>query len=300
MEENFLLTCESTIDLPYSYTESRDIPVIFNTYTIDGKHFEDDMLRNTKALQKFYKYVELGMEPVATPINVSCYEDFFENQLLKGDILHISVGSGMFTSVDNAKQASERLMARYPGRRIVVIDSLCDSSGYGMLVDYAADMRDRGHTLEKTRETILDKCEKIHHQFFTSNLSYYRKSGDLFGTACAAKKPVFNNYTLLRLDDRGRMVAYSKLRGKSNAIEKTIEAMELHAEGGISYNGKCFICHSECKEDAEALKKAVTERFPFINGDIQIFNMGMVTAAHCGPGTVAVFFFGDKRICYDI
>ena len=36
MSRQFILSCGSTVDLPYTYLESRDIPVIFYTYTVDG------------------------------------------------------------------------------------------------------------------------------------------------------------------------------------------------------------------------------------------------------------------------
>ena len=74
--------------------------------------------------------------------------------------------------------------------------------------------------------------------------------------------------------------------------------MEEHAQGGRDYAGKCFICHSNCREMAEKTRDAVAARFPHIAGDIRICDIGPIIAAHCGPGTVAVFFFGDERAPY--
>ena len=154
MERKFILTCESTVDLPYAYMQEREIPVLFYSYAVDGQTYMDDMGRNPEALPRFYAFLNEGKIPSTSQLNAYQYEEFLEQQLQKGDVLHIAFGSGMTSSVKNAVMAAEILREKYPDRRIVVIDSLCSSSGYGMLVDCAADMRDRGCTLEETEQWV--------------------------------------------------------------------------------------------------------------------------------------------------
>lgn len=100
---------------------------------------------------------------------------------------------------------------------------------------------------------------------------------------------------IMRLDDKGRIIAYSKVRGKTRAIQTTLDTMEQHAQGGRNYNGKCWICHAQCPEDAQKTRQALLERFPGIKGEVRICDIGTIIASHCGPGTVAVFFLGDER-----
>ena len=172
MNRKFILSCESTVDLPFSYVNGRGIPVIFYSYTVDGKSYVDDMGRDPEALPKFYEMLEKGKLPSTSQINEFSYADFFEEQLKKGDLLHIAFGTGMTQSALNAERAAENLRKKYPERKIVVIDSLCSSSGYGMLVDYAADMRDRGCSLEETEKWVTENRNKIHHQFFSNELDH--------------------------------------------------------------------------------------------------------------------------------
>ncbi len=87
----------------------------------------------------------------------------------------------MTQSVRNAERAAEELRKKYPERKIVVINSLCSSSGYGMLVDYAADINDRGCSLEKTEKWVEEDKKRIHHQFFSTELKHYRRSGRMSG-----------------------------------------------------------------------------------------------------------------------
>lgn len=297
MSTAYILSCESTVDLPYAYVESRGIPVLFYTYSVDGQEYPDDMGRDPQALPRFYEFLEAGKMPSTSQLNVYKYQEFFEELLQKGDVLHIAFGSGMTPSVRNAVTAAELLREKYPERQIIVIDSLCSSSGYGLLVDEAADMRDRGCSMEEVEAWVLENRQKIHHQFFSTDLKYYRRSGRVSGAA-AAIGTVLNICPVMRLDDGGRIIAYDKVRGKKRAIETTLQAMEAHAQGGTQYAGKCWICHSNCLAEAEQTRDAVRARFPRIRGDIRICDIGTIIASHCGPGTVAVFFIGDDRAPY--
>ena len=295
MQNNFILSCESTVDVPYSYVSGRNIPVLFYSYAIDGAEYTDDMGRDPEALPRFYRFLDEKKIPSTSQLNVFRYKEFFEELLKKGDVLHIAFGSGMTPSVTNARTAAEMLREEFPERKLIVIDSLCSSSGYGLLVDEAADMRDRGCSMEEIEQWVLDNRRKVHHQFFSTDLKYYRRSGRVSGAA-ATIGAILGICPLMRLDDSGRIIAYDKVRGKKRAIQSTVQAMEAHAQGGLRYSGKCWICHSNCIAEAEETKEAIRQHFPNISGEIRICDIGTIIASHCGPGTVAVFFFGDERL----
>lgn len=294
MERKFILSCGSTVDLPYSYMQNRDIPVIFYTYTVNEKEYIDDMGRDPEALSRFYSLLDSGIIPSTSQINEEKYAEFFRELLKKGDVLHLAFGSGMSGSVKNAQAAKEKLEKEFPERKLVIVDSLCSSSGYGLLTDYAADMRDNGKTIEETQNWLLANRNRVHHQFYSTDLKYYRRSGRMSGAA-ATVGSILNICPIMKLNAEGKIIAYSKVRGKKNAVKTTVETMLKHAEGGEKYNKKCFICHSNVPEDAEITKKAVAEQFPDIDGEIKICDIGTIIASHCGPGTVAVFFLGDER-----
>lgn len=296
MNSKFNLSCCSTADVPYSYLESRDIPVLFYSYTIGDDEFVDDMGRDPEALNVFYGKVAAGALPRTSQINQVRYENFFEECLKKdGDLLHLAFGSGLSGSVNNARLAAEAMMEKYPDRRIVVIDTLAASSGYGMLVDYAADMRDAGRTLDETSAWVMDNRLRLHHQFFCSDLAHFRRSGRVSGAA-ATLGSLLGICPIMRLNDEGRIIAYSKVRGKKKAVAETTNVMLAHAENGADYDGKCFICNSNCMEEAEMLRQSIENSFPRLQGRIRICDIGCVIGSHCGPGTAAVFFLGDARL----
>ena len=294
MERQFTLSCCSTVDLPYSYMESRDIPVLFYTYVVDGVEYDDDMGRDPEALPRFYRFIREGKLPQTSQINVAAYMEFFERLLQKGDLLHIAFTSGQSGSVHNAFLAAEELRQKYPERKLVVIDSLCSSSGYGLLVDSAADLRDQGKSLEEVEQWVLAHRNRVHHQFFSSDMTQFRRTGRVSGAA-ATVATVLNICPIMRLDDTGSIKAYSKVRGKKKAVEVTVETMAQCAEGGADYDGKCFVCHSQCPQDAQLLIDAIEQRFPRLKGRIRLCDIGTIIGSHAGPGTVAVFFYGNER-----
>ena len=91
----FLLSCESTVDVPFAYMHSRGIPVIFYSYIIDEQPYPDDMGRDPEALPRFYAFLDAGKLPSTSQINQFAYYDYFKELLEQGgDVLHIAFGSG--------------------------------------------------------------------------------------------------------------------------------------------------------------------------------------------------------------
>lgn len=289
---NFILSCESTVDMPYSYVSERGINVIFYTYTVDGVEYIDDMGRDENALPNFHKMLKEGKMPTTSQINQYNYEEYFEEMLQKGDVLHIAFGRGMSGSVVNAVNAAAAMREKYPDRKIIVVDTLASSSGYGMLVDYAADMRDEGKSMEEIEKWILDNRMNVHHQIYATDLFHLRRGGRVSGPA-AMIGTVLGICPIMRLNAEGSINAYGKVRSKKKAVAETVKVMEEHAQNGYDYDGKCFICHANCIEDAEIVKAMIEEKFK--NVEVKIFDIGTIIASHTGQGTVALFFMGDDR-----
>ena len=291
---SYVLSCCSTADLSAEHLQERDIHYICFHFSLYGKEYADDLGKSI-SFEDFYKAMAEGAETKTSQVNAEEYIEYFESFLQQGkDILHVSLSSGISGACNSAKIAKETLEEKYPERKLVVIDSLCSSSGYGLLVDAAADMRDAGKSLDETAEWVTANCNKVHHQFYSTELKFYRRSGRMSG-ATATIATILDICPIMRLDDKGKIIAYGKVRGKKNAVKETIRTMEQHAQGGVNYSGKCFICHSNCPAEAEATRQAVAEHFPHIQGDIRVNEIGTIIASHCGPGTVAVFFFGAER-----
>jgi DegV family protein with EDD domain len=262
---------------------------------MNGKEFEDD-LGQSMPFDKFYAEIAAGAMPTTSQVNVSQFVAFFEPFLTQGkDLLHISLSSGLSGSFNSAVIAREQLLQKYPDRKIVIIDSLGASSGYGLLVDSAIDRMESGSTLEEVQTWVEENKLTIHHWFFSTDLTHYKRGGRI-SAASAFMGGLLNICPLMNMDHLGRLIPREKIRGKKQVIRAIVEEMEQHAQGGLEYSGKCFISNSACMEDARAVADVVEEKFPRLNGKVMINSVGTVIGSHTGPGTVALFFFGDERV----
>jgi len=291
---NYVLTCCSTADMTYNYFKKRNIPFLCFHYILDGEDYLDD-LGQTISFEEFYSRIASGAMPTTSQVSVGQYIDFLEPFLKEGkDILHISFSSGLSGAYNSATIAREELLSRFPDRKILIVDSLGASSGYGLLTDLAADMRDTGIELEEVYDWLQENKLKVHHWFFSTDLSHYKRGGRISATS-AAVGTLLGICPLLNMNYDGKLTPRKNIRSKNRVIKEIVHMMEIHAKDGIEYSGKCFISNSACYEDARKVADLVEERFPLLNGRVMINSVGTVIGSHTGPETVALFFIGDKR-----
>ena len=291
---DYIITCCSTADLPYEYFPKRNIPYVCFHFTIDGREYPDD-LGQSMSFEEFYKKIAAGAMPTTSQVSVGQYISFFEPYVKDGkDILHISLSSGLSGSYNSALLAREELVQKYPQRKILVIDSLGASSGYGLLVDMAADMHDTGATLEQVHTWVEENKLNLHHWFFSTDLTHYRRGGRLSATS-AFMGTLLHICPLMNINDEGKLIPRLKIRGKNHAITEIVRMMELHIKDGLAYSGKCFISHSACESDGRQVADLVEAKFPRLSGPVMINSVGTAIGSHAGPGTVALFFMGDRR-----
>ncbi len=290
----FILSACSTADITKEHFEKRNIKYVCFSYFLDGIKYPDD-LGQTLSFEKFYQKMVEGADTRTSQINIDEYYDYFEPFLKEGkDILHISLSSGLSGSYNSARIAASDLREKYPERKIYIVDSLAASSGFGLIIDKLADLRDEGKDIDYIYNWVEENKLKMHHWFFSTDLTFYVKGGrvsrvaGLFGTALKI-------CPILNVDANGKLIPQSKVRGKVNAIKGVVECMKKMAQNGKDYSDKVYICNSACIEDAQAVADLVTENFKNINGKPQIYSIGTTIGAHTGPGTVALFFWGEER-----
>ena len=290
----YKITCCSTADMPASYFEERNLPYVCFQYRMDGVEYPDD-LGKTMPFAEFYDRISKGAEPTTAQVNAQQYMDFFEPILKEGkDILHFTLSGGISGSVNSANIAKTQMEEKYPERKIIVIDSLAASSGFGMLVDAALDKQEEGLSLEENAAWAEENKNKLHHWFFSTDLTSFIRGGRISKVSGFVGQAL-NICPLMNVNAEGKLIPRNKYRGKKQVIREMVKRMEEHAQGGLFYNGKCFMSCSACEEDARKVADMIEEKFPNLNGKVRINSIGTVIGAHTGPGTVALFFWGDER-----
>jgi len=291
---DFVLSCCSTADLSREHFEKRDLHYICFTYDLDGVTYPDD-LGQSMPFDKFYQAMVDGADTKTSQINAERYGEYFESFLKEGkDVLHLTLSSGISGSYNSARIAAAELREKYPQRKLYVVDSLAASSGFGLLMDRLADLRDEGMDIDQLLDWVEENKLNLHHWFFSSDLTFFIKGGRISKTS-GFVGTMLKICPLMNVDHEGHLIPRHKIRGKARAITEAVAKMEELAEGRLDYSGKCYISNSACEEDAKAVAKLVEEKFPKLNGKVVINSIGTVIGSHTGPGTVALFFWGDKR-----
>ena len=292
---DYILSCCSSADLSKEHFERIGVRYVCFHYALDGVEYPDD-LGQTIPFDEFYRRMSQGADTRTAQVNVSEYVDFFTPFLEAGkDVVHVCLSSGISGTINSARNAALILNERYPERKVYVIDSLGASSGYGLLMDTAAAKRDEGLSAGELAQWIEENRLKVHHWFFSSDLTFFVKGGRI-SKAAGVFGGILEICPLMNMDDQGRLIPRFKIRTKKKVIREIVKKMEECAEGGTDYSGKCFISQSACYDDARAVADLVEARFPKLNGNVLINSVGNLIGSHTGPGTVALFFWGSERV----
>ena len=292
---SYILSCCSPADLTKEQFEARDIHYICFHYFLNGKAYLDDLGQSIPH-DEFYARMAAGEDTRTSQISISEYVDFFSSFMEKGqDVVHVCLSSGISGTINSAQNAALIVRERFPERKIYIVDSLAASGGYGLLMDAAADRRDEGFSAEELVTWLEDNRLKLHHWFFSTDLTFFVKGGRISRTA-AVFGGLLEICPLMNVDNQGRLVPRHKIRTKKKVIRECVKKMEEHARGGHDYDGKCYITNSACMPDARAVADLVEARFPKLDGRVVINSVGNLIGSHTGPGTVALFFWGDERV----
>lgn len=291
---DYVLSCCSTADLSKEYFTTRDIKYVCFHFELGGTEYLDDLGTSVPPAE-LYRRMVAGEGTKTSQVPVKEYEDLFEESLSHGkDVIHLTLSSGISGSYNSACIARDEMQEKYPDRKIYVIDSLAASSGYGLLVDAAADRRDEGMSIDDLYAWIEENKLRVHHWFFSTDLTFYIRGGRVSKTA-GFIGTIMNICPLLNVSNEGKLIPREKIRTKKKVIRRIVDLMRENADNGTDYTGKCFISQSESMDDARAVADLIEAEFPKLDGKVQIYPIGATIGSHTGPGTVALFFFGKKR-----
>ncbi len=290
----YVLSCCSTVDLTRDWLDSRDIKYLFFNYELGGEPYKDDFGQSI-APADLYARMLAGADAKTSQVSTGDYLEHFEKFLSAGlDVVHVTLSSGISGTYNSAIAAQGLLAEKYPDRKVIVVDSLAASAGYGMLVDRLAELRDKGMGAEELGAWAEAHKREVQHWFFSSDLTFYIRGGRI-SKAAGLVGGLLKICPIMDVEPDGSLAVKEKIRTKGNAVKRDLQLMEELAQGGLDYSGKLFISQANCEQDARDLAKRVEEKFTRIDGPVHIFPIGATIGCHTGPGTVALFFWGKPR-----
>lgn len=286
--KKFEIFTDSSCDLPKEIIEQLDLHVMQLEVIIDDK---PPVLNNQVDIKNFYDQLRAGANAKTAAVTPGYFEEHMRACLENGnDIIYIGFSSGLSVTYNNGVMIMKELQEEFPERKLCYIDTLCASVGQGLLVYYAALLRESGVEIEEVRDKIEAYKDKIHHQVTVNDL-FFLKRGGRIDAATAIAGTVLKFKPIIIVDKEGRLINVGKVRGRKASINELFTRMkENECVEELSY---VFISHSDCLEDAEALAQMINDELhptKIIIGDI-----GPVIGAHTGPGAIALCYLGKTE-----
>lgn len=241
-------------------------------------------------LGDFYDKMRKGGVAKTAAINSETFIAKFTEILDTGaDVLYLGFSSGLSTTFNSARLASLELAEKYPDRRVEVVDTLAASAGQGLLVYLVNEKKNEGATLDEVVAYAKELVPHMSHWFTVDDLVYLKRGGRV-SAATAIVGNLLGIKPVLHVDDAGHLINVLKARGRRNAVASLAAKYD---ELATDKAGTVFISHADCIADAELLADMLREKY---GADIKcITDIGPVIGAHAGPGTLALFFVGDKK-----
>lgn len=286
---SYRIFTDATSDFPAKFAEQLNVTVLPMGFTMEGKEYFYIPGRSDMPIETFFEKMRAGVPAITAQVNVYTFIEAFEPVLKNGeDILYIGFSSKLSGTVQSGFSAAEELRAKYPDRKIFVIDSLCASLGEGLLVYYAARKKDMA--VEELAKWVEENKLRLIHWFTVDDLVYLKRGGRISG-ATAAIATILNIKPVMHVDNEGFLVAVEKVQGRKKSLRALFERMEKTVD--TKATDTVFIGHCASKADAEYVASLVHETYPDMT--VHIDDIGTSVGAHSGPGTIALFFIGSER-----
>ena len=287
---DYVIVTDNTADLPYSYYKEHGMEYTYLTYTMDGQSYGKNQ---ELEFSDFYARMRNGSMPTTSQVNAEEAKEVFCPILEQGkDILYLAFSSGLSGTYNSVRLAGEELQEEYPERKIVVIDTLSASLGEGLLVDKAVELKEQGLSLEENAAWLEEHKLNLCHVFTVDDLFHLHRGGRVSKVA-AVVGTMINLKPVLHVDNEGHLIPLKNVRGRKKSLSGLVSLMEEQIGEWKDKNTKIFISHGDCREDAEYVAKLVKEKFGYET--FLINYVGATIGAHSGPGTIALFFWGDHR-----
>ena len=289
---SFAIVTDSSSNLPEDIIDQHDLTVLPLTFMVDGEEYRSYLKGEKTDLSQFYTMMREGKVITTSLPNLKESRESIEALLREGrDVLYLGFSSGLSGTYQAIELMLTELAGLYPDRTVASVDTLAASLGEGLLVYYAAKMREEGASIEKVRDWVEEHKLHLAHWFTVDDLMFLFRGGRVSRTAAWAGT-MLNIKPVMHVDDEGHLIPLEKVRGRKKSLKALVDHMEQTADAPVA-DQTVYITHGDCLEDAEYVAGLVRERFGVT--DIMINWVDPVIGAHSGPGTMALFFLASQR-----
>lgn len=287
---NYTIIVDSGCDLSTNKLKELNVKNISFSF-----HFEDEekeILDTDFSATEFYKQTRMGRMSKTSNINCDRYIQAFQQELeLGNDVIYLCFSSGLSSTYNSAIIAKNELADKYPQQKIIVVDTLCASAGYGLMVCMATELKSQGASVEDVENFVLNNRLSICHWVTVDDLKHLKRGGRI-SSSVAFVGSVLGIKPIIYMNDEGKLENVGKVRGRNQSIDYL--AGKYNELCDTSKSNRVFISHADCYDDAKKLKDILEKKY---NAKVELItDIGAVVGSHSGAGTISMQFIGKSRI----
>ena len=289
---SFEIITDTAACLPYKYISKHDIKIAsFKYYFGDEEHDTFMPTDNEDWIKDFYAKLRKKESAHTSLVNADAFTTVFTDVLNKGkDFIYLAFSSALSGTYDNAAGVIEKLKPLYPDRKMYALNTRSAAQGLGLMVDFAVRHREKGDSIEQVYEWQEKNISKICHWFTVDDLFFLKRGGRISG-ATAVAGTVLGIKPIMHANDEGKLIKIDTARGRKASLDYLVKKF---GETAISpENQRVFIGHGDCIDDLKYVQKQIKEKY-----NVKEFETGFINpviGVHSGPGTIALFFYGNNR-----
>ena len=286
----YVIVTDSVLDIEESYLLQNNICTVPLSFTLEGCDTVEDDFGRTVPFSSFYQQLRDGKNVTTSQATVGAFASVFEGILQsRRDVVYIGFSSALSGSFQSGCMARDELKDRYPNR-VYCVDTFAASGGQTLIVREAVMPSFLRLTAEQLAEWVEEFRTHVVHWFTVDDLMYLHRGGRV-SKSSAVVGSLVGIKPVLYVSDDGRLIPDKKVRGRRRSLETLCRQLNAHIREVGQY--PVTISHGDCLEDAEYLRDYILKHSQV--QEVELHMLDTVIGAHAGPGTVALFFYGDKR-----
>ncbi len=279
MREKILLASDSTTDLGRELIDRYQVHILPLQVTLGSQSYADGIDISPDDIYAHYE--KTGQLPKTAAVNIADFTDFFAKCTEEGySVVFFTIGSELSSTYHNAVIAAEP----YPNVHVVDTGNL--STGGGLLLLRAGEMREQGLDAGTIAQQCRELAARVDASFVVDNLEFLYKGG-----RCSALAAFGANLLQLKpsiIVRHGKMSVGKKYRGKFASVLTRYIADQLKDASDIELD-HVFVTHAGCDpEICDQCLRQVKELLPF--REVHFTRAGCTISSHCGRNTLGVLF----------
>jgi len=283
-----VVVTDSAADLSAGMAKGHAIQVVPVSLVLGDAIFKDGL--DTTAAKVFdAQAARKGAPPRTSPPSRGEFSTAFRSLLARADVVAIHTSEGLSQTVVHARAAADEVREEVTTIRsdgglasLEVVDSGKVSIGLGLVALFAARMAHRGLPAREIAERIRVMADRVHVLFCLDDLDIVTRGGRL-----AQGPGVMGGLLPVLGVVHGELGVVDRVRGSKRLLPRMVEILKglIDPERAVVVG----MLQGRAATEASALRKLVEENLQvseLVDGELSA-----ATAAHCGPGAVALAVF---------